>query len=61
MTEERRKAFLFGLDIPNHDWHGRPIGVGGPRKGMPVGVRPKDNALHSGPCWASTLSKEISR
>jgi hypothetical protein len=28
---------------------------------MPVGVRPKDNALHSGPCWASTLSKEISR
>jgi hypothetical protein len=28
---------------------------------MPVGVLPKDNALHSGPCWASTLSKEISR
>jgi hypothetical protein len=61
MTEERHKAFLFGLDIPHQDWHSRHIGVGGPRKGMPVGVRPKDNALHSGPCWASTLSKEISR
>ena len=51
MTEERLKAFLLGLDIPHQDWHPRLIGVGGPLKGMPVGVRPKDNALYrpSGP------------
>ena len=29
------------------------IGVGGPRKRMPVRVHPKDNALHSGPVKAS--------
>jgi hypothetical protein len=28
---------------------GFSFGVGGPRKGMPVGLRPKDNALHSRP------------
>jgi len=26
-------------------WHSPTIGVGGPRKGMPVGARSKDNAL----------------
>ena len=35
------------LDIKSIGWQLPSIGVGGPRKGMPVGVRPKDNALHS--------------
>ena len=49
------------LDIKSIGWQLPSIGVGGPRKRLPVGVRPKDNALHSGPCRASKYLKEISR
>ena len=45
------------LDIKSIGWQLPSIGVGGPRKRLPVGVRPKDNALHSGPCRASKISE----